>query len=599
MTTEVPEAFGRPKAAPPGPRGDAESRADVPRDSKDRYVTCDEFGGPPASFKNGSPIGRTRASTIKSGATDKTGINNWSKMIVTKGLALDPSLLERAMKAAAAEDNKALYAISDEAFVKGGGKESAERGSAFHEVTEKIKRGDEVSPDDLDERLVKRDVDAYLQALAEQNLRPVAGMQERIVILPNGAAGTFDDLFQYWNPLTEEWELLIGDTKSGKDIWKYGALEIQVQLWQYANALALWLGPKQGSTKEFGEPAPMPEGLRRDRAVVVHSRLDGTCEVSIIDISGIGAVVDAIMVIRRARAEALQRVHHVGKVDLREAAYVASADLAPVTPTFSGTQKVEPVSGPYLPVRTPGVTLAGDEWGGPTTTAPTPDAAEQERKRFERLEVLNEMAVKLGRNDETDDDPPAGAMLDGEGKPLAPFKQQGQRGCGVCGRTGHKATSKRCLGENDPGKSVAGALPPAVIPADTLEVGSEIRLEASGAWPVGGAEIQRMPAPNEYCPGTCNAGWMADPARPGLFVCGNDGLPTELHLLGWLNRQADAEKAIDPEVRSLLAGCGSATDVMAAVQTLQAKGQWNNDIDAAAKQRWNEVQFAGWPNTAP
>jgi hypothetical protein len=601
--TEVPEAFGKPKAPPPGPRGDAESRADVPRDYKDRYAICDEFGGPPPTLKNGNPIGRTRASTVKNGATDKTGIINWSKMVVTKGLALDPGLLERAMKAATAEDVKALYAIADEAFTKGGGKESAERGSAFHEVTELIKRGDQVSPDDLDKRLVKRDVDAYLQALAEHNLRPVPGMQERVVILPNGAAGTFDDLFQYWNPDTEEWELIVGDTKSGKEIWKYGALEIQVQLWQYANALALWIGPKQGSTKEYGEPAPMPEDLRKDRAVVVHSRLDGTCEVSIIDISGIGAVVDAIMTIRRARAEAMQRVHHIGKVDLREPSYVASADLQSVTPAGQpALQNVEMVSGPYLPVRTPGATLAADDWGGPTPTAPTPDAAEQERKRIERLAVLDGMAAKLGRNDDPDDGEP---QLDGEGKPLAPFKQPGQRGCGVCGRTGHKSTSKRCLGENDPGKAPAVAAPKIIAATVYSEpVGGERLGPEESAQLIEAATAQVVnprlaEQSGQYCPGTCNAGWTADPNRPGLFVCGNDGLPTILHLTGWLERQAEAEKAIDPEAAALLAGCKSAGDVMAAVQLLQAKRLWNEEIDAAAKQRWHEVQFAGWPNTAP
>lgn len=489
--SDQPEAFNAPTPPPPGPRGDAESRADVPRDHEGRYVTCDEYGGPPPKYKNGNPIGRTRASTIKNGATDKTGIINWSKMVVVKGLALDPALNAEAMKAAATDNKGALYAIAERAFKKGGGKEAADRGTAFHEVTERIKRGEQVSPDELDKRLVARDVDAYLQALAENNLRPVPGMQERVVILPNGAGGTFDDLFMYWNPLTEEWELLVGDTKSGNDIWRFGALEIKVQLWQYANAKALWLGPNQGSLKEFGEPIPMPP-VRKDRAVVIHSKLDGTCEVTILDLSGIGAVVDAIMVLRRAQAEAMLGVHHIGKVDLREAPYVAPELAGELTP---GERQLATTMGQILDTQilpdTCGVCggpLVGYDGTGQCSTpgrhaeaqatTKTPQQLEDEATLARRQAVAAETLARAGAVSPAayritgDPDHPvepvpprddaasvgqqiASSILDGEGKQLAPLAVPPAKGCSVCRRTGHRKGSKRCLGERDPGSEPA------------------------------------------------------------------------------------------------------------------------------------------------
>jgi len=91
---------------------------------------------------------------------------------------------------------------------------------------------------------------------------------------------------------------------------------------------------------------------------------------------------------------------------------------------------------------------------------------------------------------------------------LAPIAGPGQKGCSVCRRTGHRKGSPKCLGMNDPGRTVFDNLPTPSedVPADNqpnLFVGQDADSDAR-------------------CSGHPGAGWTN--RGDGVFVCGECGL---------------------------------------------------------------------------
>jgi hypothetical protein len=130
----------------------------------------------------------------------------------------------------------------------------ANLGSALHQFTERVDRGDQVhvpAPWDAD-------VAAYRKALTEAAIEVRADLIERIIVVrQHHVAGTLDRILH-----SASWRLpRIGDLKTGKDL-SYGWLEIAVQLALYANADAMWNGVT-------GEYEPMPE-VDREKGVVIH-----------------------------------------------------------------------------------------------------------------------------------------------------------------------------------------------------------------------------------------------------------------------------------------------------------------------------------------
>jgi hypothetical protein len=459
MTTDPFTAAGPP---PSGGRGQAEDRGDgVPRDYRGGYVLPGLDGSPPLTYKNGNPIGRVRASTVKSVTTDKTGIQKWQKEMIVRGLAKDPDLVAEAMKAVTADDKTRIREVGEQAFKVGGGKIAADRGSEFHEVTEKIKKGEQITPDQISDKIVARDVDAYLQVLAEVNLRPVPGMQERVVLLDHGGGGTFDDMFEWFNPDTEAYELLIGDTKTGKEIWEYGSLEIIVQLKQYVHALAIWRAPKDGGPAPWGDYIPMPN-VSKHHVAIVHAPQNGTAEAFIVDITGAEEVVEAALTIRRWRADAKHRVRSIGRVDLREASFVA-----PTGPTYNETAQVNPTGPTTLTAGTAGhdsmmntVAQIEDMAKGPDLSQPdgvwkpvgvaTPNQIEQERIRDARLAKLSAVTNPNTEGDDESVEARAernhranAATRNGPVEPeINPDTGRKRRACGYCRKPGH--TQKNC-----------------------------------------------------------------------------------------------------------------------------------------------------------
>ena len=502
------DAFGDPgtgSIAPDRPRGDAEQRAQVPRDQWDRYLLHHLDGTKPAANK-----GFTRVSSIKSGLSNQTGIKIWTGEKIVEGLAGDARAIEAALKARAVIDpeqrKKDLRRIADQAFVAGGGKERSGRGTNFHAVTEELNRGDidlataEARLSDEDRPSLRR----YYEALDANNIQILPEFLERQVLCPYNAAGTFDNMVRWWNPDTEEYELMIGDLKTGRSL-DLAWLEILIQLWLYANGYAIWnttdvvVDESDKVLDISGFYTPMPAELRKDKACIIHVPLDGTATVYILDLGGVREWVEAAVTAKRANAEAKHKVrrletaqaptfvapdrqqaealaldpalkYHPGVTE--QARYTNQTPAGPVqyptpdaqAPTF--VAPAQPVR--YIDVETGQVETAPSDQVkliGDRTFYPTPDAQAQADKAAERTAValskINQASDRLAAfsaamkpNDETPADPP---VLDGLGDPLGPLadKSKGERGCGKCGRKGHKALIKgqpnpRCLGDRDP-----------------------------------------------------------------------------------------------------------------------------------------------------
>lgn len=567
-------------SATPARLGQAEDHTDdgVPRDGHDRYAICDEHGNAPAQYKNGNAIGRTRASTNAKVVGDKSGVQKWRDEMLMRGVAKDPALFASVLKAVNQDDKMAIRALAGRAFETGGGKVAASRGTAFHDVTERIKKGEQVSPDSIPAEN-RRDVDSYLQALAEHQIFPVAGAQELVLILPHGAAGKADDVFRWLNPFTEEWELIVGDTKTGQRIWEFGDYEMAAQLWQYANHLAVWNPPADGDPAH-GTAGPRID-VRRDRALILNTPLNGTTQVTLLDLNGMERDMEAVQTIRRGRAEAKLRVHHLGMVDLREAVH-------------TGTEAP--------PVVTVGGSLALQPGFQSTPTAPTPDAAANEQAAKARLAKLDEMARADGRNDGDDDEHPeetklieanpglsyeaAHALVNGRQDDAPdtpthdPVTGRKKRACGHCRKPGH--TAKNCPEDPASPKYVPPLAAAAVAEAETkptIEQKVETMEALTTAHPVPAVgprvEPAWMPTPEElaaagvqpgqtfsvappaslelheppngagpFCPGSHDGrtvtGWAnGTGAFTGMSVDAHCGLPTQLHYDAMMKTRAE------------------------------------------------------------
>lgn len=112
--------------------------------------------------------------------------------------------------------------------------------------------------------------------------------------------------------------------------------------------------------------------------------------------------------------------------------------------------------------------------------------------------------------------------VDGTGQPLAPLTGPGERGCGVCGRKGHRRNSPKCLGEADP---IVGRLTTGTPrPDPERNLASEM---AANGGPTD-EEIADGAEPAWCRCSTRTAGWTAPADGEGPWVCGDCGLPSKL-----------------------------------------------------------------------
>lgn len=479
-----PKYVGKPHEDPPVDG--------VPRDGHGRYALPQLDGTPPPAYKNGNPIGMVRASTIKSALTDKKGVQLWRDALIAQGLSTSPDLIERAAKAAKLVDEKQrkaqLREVSEEAFVRAGGKDRSTLGTAVHDYHEK--RGKGLPAGDVPEEH-RPSIDAFAQLLIDHHITVLPEYSERVAKLPFGAAGTIDNIVRWLNPETEDLELVVADLKTGRTI-ELGALEILMQLWQYANAEALAvIRDDQPISYE-----PVPVDLRKDRALIFHVPMDGTARLYVLDLSGVYDYVWAAVTARRANAEAWFKFREIGQpVDKRGPAFVAPATSETITHVrFAG--KVIEVSPAFEQFRV-GVLPEFPGQVTPQMLADAEKAKERQAAAAGSPKTLSDMA-----DAET-------AKRDAEVGPSV----RKRKACSVCRQPGH--TAKNCPQNPDSPKYS----PEPSNPAEDYTPG-----ESDVATPT--------TEPLQYCPTAGAGGWTA---VDGHWVCGCHGLPARAAVEAQLN----------------------------------------------------------------
>jgi hypothetical protein len=223
----------------------------------------------------------TRVTTLSSTLADRFGLEKWMQRNIVYGIGQRQDLYARAA-AAKLDDRDTLTQIVDAAQAAAADKAGANLGSAIHQFTERIDRGEPVNvPPPYD-----RDINAYQQALDAAGIAPVIGWVEKVVCIPElDVVGTLDRIVEGPWP-----EPRIADVKTGKDVVRYGMTEIALQLALYSRASWIWDG-------HGWDLMPLVD---QELGVVIHLPVgQGTCTPYEVDI---GAGWDAVQLAVDVRA---------------------------------------------------------------------------------------------------------------------------------------------------------------------------------------------------------------------------------------------------------------------------------------------------------
>ncbi len=436
---------------------DSRDPAEVRRDGHGRYM----IPGLPADYLAqfatkgyATPTGRdeawTRATTFAKSISDTFTLSQWSQRMVVKGLSMRPDLIALAA-ATRVDDKRTLDDIANQAKDAAAVRARANLGTAVHGFTEMHDRGEDLSGVPVQ---FMPDVAAWATALANHGLMPEPGLIEQTVVNTRwGVAGTFDRVFSVRNRT----EHVVGDLKTGRDL-QYGWNEIAIQLVIYATADAIY----DWVTNWF---YPMPKRLDQSRALVIHLPAGtGEADTYTVKLAEAAEAADLCLGVRKWRATrnlatllsvveyqveqddpAPERSEQAKFMDrVFQAADEHVADLAGSGPALELTGQTCPACGEPRAVVDANVgdwsCKACDSWG---------------------TEYGQEVAKRLWEaQDVVDDAQDARKLLDAQGGPLAPFAGPGERGCSVCRRKGHRANSPKCLGQRDPGMTMATVAEP-------------------------------------------------------------------------------------------------------------------------------------------
>jgi hypothetical protein len=334
----------------------------------------------------------TRVSTIAKTVPSDYGLQDWRQRMLVKGIGTRPDLY--ALAAATPLDHKnALDEIVQQALEAAGVHISRNLGTALHGFTEMVDSGEDVT---IPQPWAK-DVEAYKKKLEELEIELIEGMQELRIINPRwadggaaGVGGRFDRIVMYKGRPT------IADVKSGSDPLLYGSGSIAIQLWMYATAWAIWDGEAFLS---------LPKGMNTEYGLVIHLPAgQARAEITEVHFDGVEEEVQLAMAVRYSRSKFKPKLVAVGDAD----------------------EDDEPA----------------DELAEKRATKKAPAKKAVPAKKAAPVEPEPEPAKVKKTN---------GVVMDGTGKKaLAPLASPGQMGCSKCGRTGHRRTSAKCLGDNDP-----------------------------------------------------------------------------------------------------------------------------------------------------
>lgn len=205
----------------------------------------------------GEKVPYHRVSSYGDVIDDTYNIRLWEMRAVAEGLSLRPDLLNLIAANRIPEEDPKLESkrkkkqndTAQKAKEAGGATASSNTGTALHQVTERIDKGEEVPilPDPY-----QADVEAYRRTTAM--LEPVA-VEKFLVCDYLGAAGTTDRLYR----IGSRDLLTVGDTKTGKSL-DFGIVKIAIQLAIYSRSKGY--NPKTGEREELN--------IDQDWGVIVH-----------------------------------------------------------------------------------------------------------------------------------------------------------------------------------------------------------------------------------------------------------------------------------------------------------------------------------------
>lgn len=230
--------------------------------------------------ETGKPHTWMRTTNFIEKIADGFALKKWEEQVILAGLALREDLYFATCAATefipgtmdlTKESKAELNKVIEEAKEAGGGNVGARLGTAFHTLTERAKRGEPIQVP----KKWEGKVELYLKTLADHQLTPNLHLLERKVVnLTYNCAGTFDDAFT-----TIDLGLVVGDTKTQKEIHSYCSPAMQFAMYAYADAV--W-------NAVTGTYDPMPD-FNKELALLVHipvrGEKDGTGVVEEVDIA--------------------------------------------------------------------------------------------------------------------------------------------------------------------------------------------------------------------------------------------------------------------------------------------------------------------------
>lgn len=236
----------------------------------------------------GKPVAYTRCTTFVGCLEDTYNLGQWQRRMVAAGLAARSDLLLRASSLGlqpadngeAKRWKAAMNEVCDKAQEAAQASASATIGTALHELTERIDRGETLGPVPAD---YQPHLAAYRAATAGFGVRHI----ERFTVHDGLQIGGTPD-----RVLEVDGRLVIGDVKSGDTV--YGIGKIAMQLAVYAQS--------QLYDPATGERTPL-DGIDLEQGLVIAlNAKTGTCELKWVDLAAGWEAVQLAAQVRRWRS---------------------------------------------------------------------------------------------------------------------------------------------------------------------------------------------------------------------------------------------------------------------------------------------------------
>jgi hypothetical protein len=234
---------------------------DFPRNHWGQPLIVPAEGGTPRAYK--------RASNYGSVLTNRSGIENWMKECVARGIAHQPDLVDRAV--ATVYDPKEFRRTVDALFIAGGGDSAAKLGTTIHDVLAQLDQG-AITLDDVpsDFQVHARH---WQDALALHGFEVLPEYVEcHLVCDGYEVAGSADNILLR----ISDGALVIAEKKTGKSISER-PIDYAVQMFLYAHS--------ELYDVRTGERTPL--AIDKDTAYLFHIPASGTgCDVYEINLQG-------------------------------------------------------------------------------------------------------------------------------------------------------------------------------------------------------------------------------------------------------------------------------------------------------------------------